>query len=80
MALLEELGEPLISSTLIMPDEEFALNDPEQIRERLQHQVDLVVDSGAVGLDPTTVIDLTQDIPVVVRSGKGDVSPFIIEK
>lgn len=80
LALLEELGEPLISSTLIMPDEEFALNDPEQIRERLQHQVDLVVDSGAVGLDPTTVIDLTQDIPVVVRSGKGDVSPFIIEK
>jgi tRNA threonylcarbamoyl adenosine modification protein (Sua5/YciO/YrdC/YwlC family) len=80
LALLEELGEPLISSTLILPNEEFAMNDAEQIRDLLQHQIDLVVDGGAVGLDSTTVIDLTKDTPVVVRFGKGDVSPFLIEK
>jgi tRNA threonylcarbamoyl adenosine modification protein (Sua5/YciO/YrdC/YwlC family) len=80
LALLEELGEPLLSSTLILPTEEFAMNDAEQIRDLLQHQIDLVVDGGAVGLDPTTVIDLTKDTPVVVRLGKGDVSPFLIEK
>ncbi|CAG9933001.1 L-threonylcarbamoyladenylate synthase [Candidatus Nitrotoga arctica] len=80
LALLEELGEPLISSTLILPNEEFAMNDAEQIRDLLQHQVDLVVDGGAVGLEPTTVIDLTTDIPVVVRFGKGDVSPFLSKK
>ena len=80
LALLEELGEPLLSSTLILPNEEFAMNDAEQIRDRLQHQIDLVVDGGAVGLDATTVIDLTKDTPVVIRFGKGDVSPFLIEK
>lgn len=80
LALLEELGEPLLSSTLILPTEEFAMNDAEQIRDLLQHQIDLVVDGGGVGLDPTTVIDLTKDAPVVVRVGKGDVSPFLIEK
>lgn len=80
LALLEELGEPLLSSTLILPNEEFAMNDAEQIRDRLQHQIDLVVDGGAVGLDATTVIDLTKDIPVVIRFGKGDVSPFLIKK
>jgi tRNA threonylcarbamoyl adenosine modification protein (Sua5/YciO/YrdC/YwlC family) len=80
LALLEELGEPLISSTLILPNEELAMNDAEQIRDLLQHNVDLVVDGGAVGLEPTTVIDLTTDIPVVVRFGKGDVSPFLSEK
>lgn len=80
LALLEELGEPLISSTLILPNEEFAMNDAEQIRDLLQHQIDLVVDGGAVGLDATTVIDLTKDTPVVIRFGKGDVSPFLIEK
>lgn len=80
LALLEELGEPLISSTLILPNEELAMNDAEQIRDLLQHQIELVVDGGAVGLDPTTVIDLTTDTPVVVRFGKGDASPFLIEK
>lgn len=80
LALLEELGEPLLSSTLILPTEEFAMNDAEQIRDLLQHQIDLVVDGGAVGLDLTTVIDLTKDTPVVVRLGKGNVSPFLIEK
>ena len=80
LALLEELGEPLISSTLILPNEELAMNDADQIRDLLQHQVDLVVDGGAVGLDPTTVVDLTKDTPEVVRFGKGDASPFLIEK
>lgn len=80
LALLEELGEPLLSSTLILPNEELAQNDAEQIRDLLQHQIDLVMDGGAVGLDATTVIDLTKDVPVVVRLGKGDVSPFLIEK
>ncbi|CAH1387107.1 L-threonylcarbamoyladenylate synthase [Candidatus Nitrotoga sp. M5] len=80
LALLEELGEPLLSSTLILPNEEFALNDAEQIRDLLQHQIDLVMDGGAVGLDATTVIDLTKDVPALVRLGKGDVSPFLIEK
>ena len=56
------------------------MNDAEQIRDLLQHQIDLVVDGGAVGLDATTVIDLTKDTPVVIRFGKGDVSPFLIEK
>ncbi|MEO6423217.1 MAG: L-threonylcarbamoyladenylate synthase [Candidatus Nitrotoga sp.] len=80
LALLEELGEPLISSTLILPNEEFAMTDAEQIRDLLQNKIELVVDGGAVGLDPTTVIDLTNDVPLVVRFGKGDVSPFLIEQ
>jgi tRNA threonylcarbamoyl adenosine modification protein (Sua5/YciO/YrdC/YwlC family) len=79
LALLEELGEPLLSSTLILPDEEHALNDGEEIRERLDREVDLVLDGGAVGLDPTTVIDLTGDAPVLLRRGKGDAAPFSIE-
>ena len=76
LALLEELGEPLLSSTLILPDEEQALNDAEEIRARLDHQLDLVLDGGATGLEPTTVIDLTGDRPVLMRRGKGDVAPF----
>jgi tRNA threonylcarbamoyl adenosine modification protein (Sua5/YciO/YrdC/YwlC family) len=80
LALLEELGEPLLSSTLIMPHEEFALNDAEQIRDQLHHQLDLIVDGGGVGIEPTTVIDLTGDIPVLVRRGKGDITPFSIEE
>jgi len=78
LALLEELGEPLLSSTLILPDEEQALNDAEEIRARLDHQLDLVLNGGATGLEPTTVIDLTGDTPVLMRRGKGDVAPFEI--
>jgi tRNA threonylcarbamoyl adenosine modification protein (Sua5/YciO/YrdC/YwlC family) len=76
LALLEELGEPLLSSTLILPGEEQALNDAEEIRERLDAQLDLVLDGGSAGLEPTTVIDLTGDTPVLLRRGKGDVAPF----
>jgi len=76
LALLEELGEPLLSSTLILPGEDGPLNDAERIRELLEKQVDLVIDGGAVGVDFTTVIDLTGDTPVLVRRGKGDTTPF----
>ena len=80
LALLEELGEPLLSSTLILPDDEpRPLNDPEEIRERLERRVDLVIDGGAVGLEPTTLIDLTGEAPELVRKGKGDVTHFGIE-
>ena len=76
LALLEELGEPLLSSTLILPNEEQALNDADIIREHLDRQLDLVLDGGATGLESTTVIDLTGESPEVLRRGKGDVSPF----
>ena len=78
LALLEELGEPLLSSTLILPGEEQALNDAEEIRALLDPQLDLVLDGGATGLESTTVIDLTGDAPVLLRRGKGDVAPFEI--
>ena len=80
LALLEELGEPLLSSTLILAGEEQALNDPAEIRARLDRQLDLVVDGGSVGFEPTTVIDLTGDLPTLIRQGKGDVAPFLIHK
>jgi len=76
LALLEELGEPISSSTLMLPGEEWPPNDAEQIRELLEKKVDLVIDGGAVGADFTTVIDLTGDVPVLLRRGKGDVAPF----
>ena len=79
LALLEELGEPITSSTLILPNEAGPLNDAGQIRDLLEKQVELVIDGGAVGVDFTTVIDLTGDVPVLVRRGKGDVAPFGIE-
>ena len=76
-ALLAELGEPLIGTTLILPDQEDALTDAEEIRERLEKQIELVIDSGACSLEPTTVIDLSDDSePVLVRQGRGDAAPF----
>ena len=79
LALLEELGEPMSSSTLILPDEVWPLNDAELIRELLEKKVDAVIDGGATGVDFTTVIDLTGDVPVLLRQGKGDIAPFGIE-
>jgi len=70
-ALLEELGEPLLSSTLLLAGDEYALNDADQIRERLDKRLELVVDSGPCGIDPSTVVDLTGEVPTVVRKGKG---------
>lgn len=80
LALLQELGEPLLSTSLILPGEEVAMHDAEEIRDVLGNQVDLVIDGGMVGLNPTTVIDLTGDSPVLVRRGKGDIKPFSIEE
>ena len=60
-ALLADLGEPLMSVTLIMPGDEFPLTDPYDIRETLEHEVDLVIDGGYCGMEPTTVVDLTDD-------------------
>jgi tRNA threonylcarbamoyl adenosine modification protein (Sua5/YciO/YrdC/YwlC family) len=71
LALLEALGEPLMSTSLILPGEDVPLSEPEEIRERLERRVDLVVDSGACGLVPTTVVDLTAATPQVVRQGLG---------
>jgi tRNA threonylcarbamoyl adenosine modification protein (Sua5/YciO/YrdC/YwlC family) len=76
LALLAELDEPLLSSTLILPGDEYPLNDAEEIRERLEHHVELVMDAGSCGIEMTTVIDLTSDAPVLIRSGKGSLEPF----
>ena len=72
LALLEEMGEPLLSTTLIPWDEEEALNDPQEIAERYPHELSAVLDAGACPKLPTTVVDLTGDAPVVVRRGRGD--------
>lgn len=69
--LLTELGEPLMSSTLLLPGDELPLTDADQIRSRLEHQLDAILDGGHCGIEPTTVIDLAVSPPVVVRSGKG---------
>lgn len=72
-ALLEEMGQPLLATTLIMPGEEDPLNDASDIRDRLQKLIAGVVDAGACAMAPTTVVDLTGDEPVVLRLGQGDV-------
>ena len=69
--LLAELAEPLLSSTLLLPGDELPLTDGEQIRERLEHQVDAVLDGGHCGIEPTTVVDLTSMPPTILRQGKG---------
>ncbi len=75
-ALLNELGAPLLSSTLILPGETVPLNDGEEIRERLERVIDLVLDGGACGIEPSTVIDLTGAAPKLVRAGVGGLAPF----
>jgi tRNA threonylcarbamoyl adenosine modification protein (Sua5/YciO/YrdC/YwlC family) len=69
--LLEELGEPLMSSTLLLPGDDLPLTDGDQIRERLEHQLDAILDGGHCGIEPTTVVDLAVSPPVVVRAGRG---------
>lgn len=71
-ALLAELGEPLLSSTLIPPGAQQPLNDPNEIRARYEHAIDLIIDSGACHLEPTTVVDLAVSPPAVSRIGRGD--------
>ena len=71
-ALLEQLGAPLLATTLIAPGESEPMNDPHEIRERFQKQVQAVVDAGACPMQPTTVIDLSGDTPLLLRQGRGD--------
>ena len=75
-ALLEELGEPMMSSTLILPGADMPETDAHDIRERLEHDVDLVIDGDNCGLEPTTVIDLVDGVPEIVREGRGSVESF----
>ena len=76
-SILEGLTEPLMSSTLIMPEEELPLNDADDIRQRLEHEVDLVIDGGPCSIEPTSVINLVNGVPVVLRQGRGDVSEWV---
>ena len=76
LAILTALNEPLMSSTLLMPGDDFPMTDGREIQERLFHSVDAVIDGGNCGLEPTSVIDLAGAAPVVTRVGKGDVSAF----
>jgi tRNA threonylcarbamoyl adenosine modification protein (Sua5/YciO/YrdC/YwlC family) len=71
LALLAELGEPMLSATLQLPNADAPLADAQEIRHALANQLDLVIDSGPCGVEPSTVIDLTGDAPVVLREGKG---------
>ncbi|MGH8455102.1 MAG: L-threonylcarbamoyladenylate synthase [Nevskiales bacterium] len=77
LALLQALNEPLMSCTLILPGEALPLNEPEQVYNALANQVDIIVDSGTCGLEPTTVLDLSAGEPRVLRQGKGDVSRLL---
>lgn len=76
-ALAAELREPLLSSTLILPGETLPMNDPELIRERLEHEVDLVIDGGPTGLEPTTVVVLDDGVVDIARRGRGDVDTLL---
>jgi tRNA threonylcarbamoyl adenosine modification protein (Sua5/YciO/YrdC/YwlC family) len=75
-ALLAEHGEPMLSTTLLLPGEEDPMTQGWEIKERLDHEVDAVIDSGECGLEPTTVVDFSDGYPVVVRRGAGDPTPF----
>lgn len=74
--LLETHREPIMSSTLILPGDNMPLTDPYEIRDILEHQVDLVIDGGYCGLEPSTVVDMTEEVPRIVRRGQGDPTPF----
>lgn len=75
-AILAELGEPMLSTSLLLAEDELPMTEPDAIRDRLEHAVDAVVDGGAGGLEPSTVVDLTGHAPAIVRQGKGDPSVF----
>lgn len=76
LALLEELGEPLIGTTLQLPGDDHMLSDPEEVRDRLEKQIELIIDGGAGMLEATTIIDLTGPEPELVREGRGDPAAF----
>lgn len=75
-AILDELREPLVTSTLILPGEQLPLTDPDEIRDRLANTIDLVIEAGGCGPEATTVIDLTGGSPVLIRQGRGSLAPF----
>lgn len=75
LALLKELGEPMLSCTLMLPEDDEPLSDPYEIRDRLEHAVDVIIDGGWCGTEPTTVIDMTDGI-TLIRQGKGDIQLF----
>lgn len=77
LALLESLEEPLLSTTLILPESDSPLTEPNAIEDILGPQIDVMIDGGSCGHEPTTVVDLTGDFPVVLRHGKGDPTPFL---
>jgi tRNA threonylcarbamoyl adenosine modification protein (Sua5/YciO/YrdC/YwlC family) len=76
-ALLATLSEPIMSCTLILPGDDWPLSDPEEIEERLANEVDLIIDGGPGQREPTTVLDLTEEAPQLIRQGLGDASPFL---
>ena len=76
-AVLEALGEPIMSSTLLLPGDDLPLTDPYEIEQRIGHEIDLIIDAGPTGIEPTSVIDLSQDTVEVLRIGRGDVSAFL---
>jgi tRNA threonylcarbamoyl adenosine modification protein (Sua5/YciO/YrdC/YwlC family) len=78
-ALLVELDEPMLSTTLMLPVDAEPLADAAEVRERLEHELELVIDAGSCGREPSTVIDLTADTPRVLRAGKGSLAPFAVE-
>jgi tRNA threonylcarbamoyl adenosine modification protein (Sua5/YciO/YrdC/YwlC family) len=76
-AVLEALGEPIMSSTLLLPGDDLPLTDPHEIEERIGHDIDLIIDAGPTGIEPTSVIDLSEDRVEVLRVGRGDVSALL---
>jgi len=74
LAIMEELGEPMLSTTLILPNEDMPLTDPYEMRDLLGNQVDLIIDGGYCGFEPTTVVELEDGVPTLLRQGCGDVS------
>jgi tRNA threonylcarbamoyl adenosine modification protein (Sua5/YciO/YrdC/YwlC family) len=78
-ALLAELDAPMLSTTLMLPGDPQPLSEPEEIRRRLEHDIDLAIDAGSCGTEASTVIDLTGDVPMVLRKGKGSLAPFVVE-
>jgi len=74
--MLDELGEPIMSSTLSLPGDELPLTDPVEIEKRIGHEIDLIIDAGPTGIEPTTVLDLSSGSVEVLREGRGDASQF----
>ncbi|MFT5690830.1 MAG: tRNA threonylcarbamoyl adenosine modification protein (Sua5/YciO/YrdC/YwlC family) [Oceanicoccus sp.] len=78
LALLEGLDEPLMSVTMMLPGDDMPMTDPYDIRQTLEHELDLVIDGGYCGMEPTSIIDLVDEVPQIIRRGQGDVSHFEI--